>query len=737
MKLPGLLYGNNKTRMETVAFGGLNTSENHREGEFEHTENLSCRRWPAVCPRQGRDVVRECTGAPSALYAWEKLAVVEGTDFLYDGVVKGQVSAGPKQICRVGNEIVIWPDKKYYNFVTDTFTALEVGFSIPWHNSCVLGSRWIAVPQVSHDFVSDGTAETVYNTGWLGVSESERNPKLTIYAGSGPVVGTNPPTRQVYYNQLIAGNRIQTGEGEFAKRVTANTGEAREYMPGVMRNWQTVSWEMRVYNEQTGKNETVTGAEEGWAYTNDAQILNAQGHLSFSDCLRKGKTGYATAYLSLTAQQSYLKLAEVGDIVNYNADTGEADRITAIERKWYSDHYYVTQYRTEHVVTGEVHSYEDPEASCAALGIAIGDRVRVSRGEKSVATKVSGFSASQNNSGPLSDHAVLGINFADSLAALSGESGDVSIDRVTDPDLSFICSHDNRLWGVSGRRIYCSKYDDPQDFDTQTGTDADAWWADVGSPGEFTGIVSYSGAVLCFKENLVHKVLGDLPSEFTVSTYHVSGIQPGSHQSAAILNEVLYYKGTAGIYAYNGYTPQLISENFGERRYSEAVGGTDGARYWVSMKDETEAWGLFCYDPATGIWMREDGLHAAAFSLYDGRCYAADYEGERILTFGGADDDTMPWEGVTAPLHEGSFDRKLYTKLLVRAKMAEGAKLQIEISYDGKPWETLYNTRAPRWRVAILPVRPRRCDSFRLRICGRGDVTLLGIAREVMTGSER
>jgi hypothetical protein len=274
-------------------------------------------------------------------------------------------------------------------------------------------------------------------------------------------------------------------------------------------------------------------------------------------------------------------------------------------------------------------------------------------------------------------------------------------------------------------------------FEVSTGSDADAWWTEVGSPGDWTGIVSYSGSVLAFKENLVHKVVGDLPGEFTVATYNIAGIQPGSHQSAVIVNEVLYYKGTGGVYAYSGYTPSFISENFGEQKFSAAVGGTDGTRYYLSMKDEDGAWQLYCFDTIRRVWLREDSLRAAAFSLHEGKLYCAAEELGKILTFGEEVEPGIPWQAVSVPFYEGSFDRKQVTKLLIRAELPAGSVIRVAISYDSSPWQELYNTRAPRWRVAILPVRPKRCDSFRLRIEGEGDITLRGIAREVLTGSER
>ena len=624
-----------------------------------------------------------------------------------------------------------------------------------WYNGAGMSAagRTITIPAEAYEFVTDaGAAETVHADGWLNVDAGKRNEKVecwvSSYAGYSRVElapekivlragesWNGEPWKQVYYLEDPEG----LNENQRASQITGVLHEPREYMPGKMREYYTITYETyEVEYEQELSDGTMlytfTATQHQmyrWGTTADEDILNAAVVPVFENARRmnRGNTGvwYQTGTWYLSGYQkgnTQYGALEVGDVIDYNAADGTGKLVTAIERTWCTDHWYVASYTTAPCTWTLLKTYASFTSLCGTLGIGVGVKVRVSRGDQSVTTKVQS----------IADRV---IRFEAPLTDIAGVGGTINIDRVSEPDLDFICSHDNRLWGVSGRRIYCSKYDDPQDFETQTGTDADAWWADVGSAGDFTGIAAYSGAVLCFKENLVHKVLGDLPSEFTISTYNIAGIQPGSHASAQIINEVLYYKGTAGVYAFSGYTPSLISEAFGERRFTEAVGGTDGAKYWISMKNAEGEPELLCYDPAAGLWLREDALRVSAFSLYNGRCYAAAYDDARIYTFGGAVESGVAWEAVTAPIHEGSFDRKLYSKILVRAEIPEGAEIRVEISYDGKPWETLYNTRAPRWRVAVLPVRPRRCDSFRLRLSGTGDVTLEGLAREVRTGSER
>ncbi|MBE6935625.1 MAG: hypothetical protein E7458_03895 [Ruminococcaceae bacterium] len=790
MKLPNLPRSPGKIRREEVAFGGVNTSEKHTAGEWEETENLGSGRWPALSPRLGRAVSRECAAPPTALYAWEELASVEGTGFYYGGQYIGEVSAGPKQMVRVGDWIVIWPDKKYYHWKTGEFTALEVGFPLTLGMSAVIGGDYVALPERQLAWLPTSAAPVTHTGSYLGVTASARQGRTYEYGSllrqsyfddDGYFVSydTITSTKQLSIEYGTVGQMVRLDQRDadgasYWGRVTAVLTEEREYMPGVLRKYTTVQYEKwrarsegrgyeRMETYSGGSFRPVTGVLSDWTYGTTQTVLRAGLEPGFGWSFFRKKAdnaeraGYSYQF-SPSLAGTPLHLAdedvdstlriEVGDLLRYDETTGLAQMLTAIDRGYYTDHYYTASYTLQEVSLQELGANTDPAVTAAALAIGVGDPVRVSRGSVSISTRIRDFDAAYTKADsievPGMAPAPYGIRFTDDISALRGERGELSIDRITDPELSYICVHNHRLWGVHEGRIWCSAPGDPQNFELppdgaeEAGLDPDlyAWMTEVGSPGDWTGIVSYSGAVLAFQENLVYKVVGDRPGSFTVSTYHIAGIQPGSHQSAAIVNEVLYYKGSGGVYAYSGYTPSLISENFGQRQFRDAVGGTDGTRYYLSMRDDAGDWQLYCYDTVRGVWLREDGLHAAAFSLYDGRLYCAAEEAGTILSFGGPVEAGIPWQAVSTPFYEDSFRRKRLTKLLIRAELPAGSTIRVAISYDGGDWQELYNTRAPRWRVAILPVRPKRCDSFRLRLMGEGDVTIRGIAREYLLGSE-
>ena len=91
------------------------------------------------------------------------------------------------------------------------------------------------------------------------------------------------------------------------------------------------------------------------------------------------------------------------------------------------------------------------------------------------------------------------------------------------------------------------------------------------------------------------------------------GVEAGSHMSLAIAGEVLFYLSRVGIVAYSGGIPQSIAAPFGTERYRNAVAGSDGVKYYVSMEDVEGGWTLFVYDTRFNQWHKEDALEAVGF----------------------------------------------------------------------------------------------------------------------------
>ena len=123
--LPYLKKETNRTEKYIVQFRGINYDEGYRDGDLAESENLSSEKFPFMTPRRQRTKVAQYT-APSTLHTKEGLLVIDGTQVIYNGSVVGTVTEGKKQTATIGNYIVIFPDKKYYDTAKGTFQDMEI-----------------------------------------------------------------------------------------------------------------------------------------------------------------------------------------------------------------------------------------------------------------------------------------------------------------------------------------------------------------------------------------------------------------------------------------------------------------------------------------------------------------------------------------------------------------------------------------------------------------------------------
>lgn len=352
------------------------------------------------------------------------------------------------------------------------------------------------------------------------------------------------------------------------------------------------------------------------------------------------------------------------------------------------------------------------------------------------AVTITGCSTTGNNKEPII-RSVSGkvLTFDDDTFTAGTESGSITLKRDI-PSLDFICENNYRLWGTHGNTIYSSKYSDPMNFKVFDGTASDSYAIEVGSEGEFTGCIPFSSHILFFKENTLHKMYGTKPSNFQVTTVNVYGVQSGSEKSMQIVNEQLLYKGVNGVYAYTGGVPELISEKFGNKRFSNAVACCDGEIYYISMK-EGETWNLFTYDVMRNIWLREDDTHIVDATFFNGRVYFVDGESNIYYIDKTADRDGNEWGATFCTIHETMNERKGYSKFHLRMDMSAGAWLSVDIKTDNDTqWKQIYTTHNERAKTVSIPIMPTRCDSIDIRLRGKGKCTIKAFVREFTVGSD-
>ena len=213
-------------------------------------------------------------------------------------------------------------------------------------------------------------------------------------------------------------------------------------------------------------------------------------------------------------------------------------------------------------------------------------------------------------------------------------------------------------------------------------------------------------------------------------------MQSGSERSMQIVNEQLLYKGVNGVYSYTGGVPELISEKFGNRRYSDAVACCDGETYYISMK-QGETWNLFAYDVMRNIWLREDNTRMVDAAFYDGKVYFLDDKSNLYFIDKAADRDGTEWGATFCTFHETMNEKKGYSKFHLRMDMGENSWIAVDIKTDNDTkWREVYTTHNEKAKTVSIPIIPTRCDSIDIRIRGKGKCTIKTFIREFTVGSD-
>jgi len=370
-------------------------------------------------------------------------------------------------------------------------------------------------------------------------------------------------------------------------------------------------------------------------------------------------------------------------------------------------------------------------SGCMAPNDAMADQVEALNGYKIIYAK--------------DDNFIVVIGILDQ--SFTQEIGSIRIERSM-PTLDFITEAENRLWGcryglVNGEtvnEIYCCSLGDFKNWNQFLGLSTDSWRASVGTDGAWTGAVTHNGYPIFFKENCLHKVYISSAGAHQIDDKACRGVQKGSHNSLVVVNETLYYKGVTDICAYDGSLPVSVSAVMGGERYYNAAAGSIGDKYYVSMQDAAGIWHMFVYDTSRNFWHREDNTHALCFARCHGDLYYIDADLNKLICTGGSEgepEDPVTWSATTGLIGYNYVEQKYVSRFNLRMKLPVGSWVKMLIEYDSDgEWLEVGYMEGVGTRTFMLPVRPRRCDHFRFRIEGQGDVRVYSLAKIHESGSD-
>ena len=340
---------------------------------------------------------------------------------------------------------------------------------------------------------------------------------------------------------------------------------------------------------------------------------------------------------------------------------------------------------------------------------------------------------------------VLECSFADI------SSGPTALVREA-PTLDYCCEHDNRIWGChyDGKinEIYASKLGDGFNWNSFRGLSTDSYAVSVGDANPFTGCVELGEAVIFFKENCIYTIYGTEPSSFQTVRTECFGVQKGSERSIARINGRVFYKSCHGVMMLSeGSLPVCISDSLGRDIWHDAVGGTDGRRYYISMTDIDGKTEMFVYDIEKGIWHKEsiscDGLFS--FLTINNNLLALGgiiTDEAAFPVVGGIDAQAL--DGIEKPkkedfesnfayqivyaayLYTKTYPQKLnlLTKEELRANIAENQDMPIEQVTDefiADAFSSYYNTKKSYKHIPVFEYlsKEKTCNE-QLPVCAQG-----------------
>jgi hypothetical protein len=343
--------------------------------------------------------------------------------------------------------------------------------------------------------------------------------------------------------------------------------------------------------------------------------------------------------------------------------------------------------------------------------------------------------------------------------SVASYSRPATIEKVI-PEFDLVTVSQNRVWGCkygkdsAGKhinQIYASKLGDPTNWYCFENTASDSYALSLGDDEPFTGAVSLNDMPYFFKQNKIYGIYGGYPAAYQRIAIEDRGVENDCSGSLAVLNGAVFYKSLDGVCVFDGSTVTNISAALGNTRYTEANAGSSLGKYYISMKNESDGgYETFVYDLNTSLWVRLNGMRYLHFITdYTGSVYAMDPDcifhelgrhnetalsGLKLYQT----EDKVEWYAETGAIDFSYPDKKIVSRINLRAKIALGAVLKALIQYDSSgQWiqmGVLTGNGTP--KTEVLNIVPQACDHYALRLEGCGDVRVISIANTMTLGSD-
>lgn len=779
-------------------FKGYNHNIRIGEDEFYDMKNMSSDSFPVLSPRAKRGIAKEIPDCKGVL-SKDKLAYVSGNKLYYDGKEVLELDAtveGERQLVSMGAYIIVFPDLMYYNTAdtTDkgsiykkpqtfgnsmTFTLVDgQGKEIPYRDllyetyldSCPFWSMRDKRSDKGDVYgVDDDERVIVINPfknrnsnkesdryiKLVGLPSNEKEKETKAWAGvfvsysykftamAYGLTNNNPIVRAVEIDNCIALLFDKYSLDELQNELVWAFGDKPN---GTLSHpvFGRITITRRIEQRSSGDgdmNDIVFEHEDKFTYDIYSRILTENGSIA------------------AWGEQKPITKGDMRLIQRDGVSVIEECTSLATERP--DENVYITTWNTSSCWT-PVDTYVKIEsntyqpigiAAQSIIDAASEEALTLSAGCFAGKTLVKKYSQDnvnfvKYNAKKISDYAI-SVNGCLDLVVSQKFGVDLSY-KVIPKVLDYVIECNNRLWGCRYGKdargnfvneIYATEQGSFAKWDNLDGTDAASYKVSLGSDGKFTGAVNYNGRPIFFKENCSHMVYGAYPSSYSIVTDTGMSLQDGSHKSLSIASNILFYKAADGVYTYNGASYDKISEALGKEAYTDAIGCATASKYYLSMVGEDNERKLFVFDTKLGLWHVEDDINVSHIINHKGGVYLYDKTDSILYTVGStpenAESDDVEWYCESGIIGFSTHDSKYISKLQLRLSLPVGSNVSFLIEYDSDGyWEFIGSLEGVSLRAFSIPILPRKCDHFKIRIEGKGECKIYSISKVMVEGGE-
>lgn len=742
------------SRSHIDSFGGYDHNIRIADNEFYDMKNLTSTYYPTLSPRDRRGAVKQISDC-NGLLAKDKLAYVEGNTLHYGDFTMELKSyiTGERQLVSMGAYLIVFPDMMYVNTadladfgacyknsVLQKLTNVDqLEFSLCDENGNEIMPTFVKTPdgEVFGRGIDEYRAVYEKYYGSYGSSDEyyDYDGFLVLHKGDTALVVSGEDTSNSYY--LYNGNNLDNVECWSEYKQTEDGGYYEYYVKALKDGWTDLRYTINggtddfhlvvvrikssdspeASNTVSSYHNLTTPADSLLEFTENEIIYSiydgtqwVKQDVSFKTKIKvNGESGLADAltarsfaFLRVAGESEYFKfflqLLESGAVVKLT-DKDSANNSMLISAPIWGKDYFVASATT----VDEGWIYDDEQGKLV----------------KNVKEVIEGPEVT--------------LTFYDAP-----------------PLMDYLIESNNRLWGCRYglnrdgefvNEIYASALGEFGTWNKYDGTSQDSYTVSLGTDGAFTGAVNFRGQPMFFKENCCHTVYGYYPQSYQMLTDTGMGLQKGSGKSLCIIQNVLYYKALDGIYRYDGSSADRISDALGQTVYSEAVGGGIDSKYYVAMTAENGTRELFVLDITKGLWHKEDDAPVRYFARYGGDLWFWRADTQSLCTVKGTEGELeaedIEWFAETGIIGYSTHDAKYVGNLQLRIMLPVGSSVQFYIEYDSDGYMELKGSiEGKSFRAFTIPIIPRRCDHFRIRITGTGPCRIYSFSKILEQGGE-